>query len=239
MGPGSAARDLAWEPLSRPDSLADRVYEALRERIALRALVPGERMTERGLAIQLGVSPTPVREALVRLEHDGLVTRHSPRSLTVAEHSDEALRELLYGEAVLRAALARVAASKVTDSQIAELNGIVAELERAAATAEIEDLLAIAQRFDTVVERAAASPVLARLAGSAGVVGHARRLQAVSRMREQDQALGREHLAAHRAVAEALSAHDGDRAERLTREHLLSSLQLLLSDIYPDVATSS
>jgi DNA-binding GntR family transcriptional regulator len=233
------AGGLPWEPLSRPDSLADRVYKALRERIALRALEPGERLTERGLALLLGVSPTPVREAIVRLEHDGLVMRNSPRTLTVAEHSDEVLRELLFGEAVLRAALTRIAAGKITDSEVTELFDIVAELERAAATAEIEDVLAIARRFDAIVERAAASPVLARLAGSAGIVSYGRRLQAVARMREEDQPLGRRHLAAHRAIADALRDHDGDRAERLTREHLLSSLQLLLSDIDTNVAKSS
>src|SRR5258708_12772549 len=67
--------------LERVDSLAERAYRALREQIATGGLAAGERVTERGLALRLGVSPTPVREALRRLEQERLIERAGPRHL--------------------------------------------------------------------------------------------------------------------------------------------------------------
>ena len=65
--------------LDRVDSLAERAYRALREQIATGGLAPGERVTERGLGLQLGVSATPIREALRRLEQERLVERAAAR----------------------------------------------------------------------------------------------------------------------------------------------------------------
>jgi len=101
--------------LDRVDSLAERAYRALREQIATGGLAPGERVTERGLGLQLGVSATPIREALRRLEQERLVERVAARQLRIAAHSDQALRELMYTEAVLRAAAARIATPKISD----------------------------------------------------------------------------------------------------------------------------
>src|SRR5882724_4518428 len=96
---------LAMEPemiaLERVDSLAERAYRALREQIATGGLAPGERVTERGLAVRLGVSATPIREALRRLEQERLVDRVTARQLRIAEHSEQSLRELMYTEAVV------------------------------------------------------------------------------------------------------------------------------------------
>ena len=120
--------------LDRVDSLAERAYRALREQIAVGGLAPGERVTERGLALRLGVSPTPIREALRRLEQERLIERVGPRQLRVAERSEQSLHELLYTEAVVRAAAARFATNKITDDTLDEMTGLVDDLERGAGT---------------------------------------------------------------------------------------------------------
>jgi DNA-binding GntR family transcriptional regulator len=109
--------------LERLDSLAERAYRALREQIATGGLSPAVRVTERGLAMRLGVSPTPVREALRRLEQEQLVERISARQLRIAAHSEESLRELLYAEAVVRAAAARFATPKITAQTLEVMDG--------------------------------------------------------------------------------------------------------------------
>src|SRR5580693_5108785 len=89
--------------LYRADSLAEQAYRAIREGIATGLLRAGERVTERGLAARLNVSATPVREALRRLEQEGLIERVSARQLRVVDHSSDTLRELLLAGAALRA----------------------------------------------------------------------------------------------------------------------------------------
>src|SRR5882724_7140803 len=89
--------------LFRADSLAELAYRAIREGIATGLFAAGERVTERGLATRLAVSPTPVREALRRLEQEGLIERVSARQLRVVDHSSDALRELMLTGAALRA----------------------------------------------------------------------------------------------------------------------------------------
>lgn len=224
--------------LDRELPLSDRAYRALREQIAAGALMPGERLTERGLAVLLGVSPTPVREALRRLEQEGLITRAGPRTLQVVEHSNETLRELLFAEAVLRAAEARIAVAKIDDDGIARMTAAVERLASGADTTE-DELLATAASFDKELVAAAANPALRAMIESAAVVGHARRVRAVSAMRSSAREVGKRHLQAHQDILAAVIERDADAVETLVRAHLLSSADLLLDGLEPTDGTSN
>jgi len=215
--------------IERQQPLAEQAYCALREQIATGELDPGQRLTERSLADALGVSATPIREALRRLEQEGLIERTNQRTLSVVAHSDQVLRELLFARVVLRAALARFAAEKITDEQITELSEILSELRDRAETASEEELLAIGARFDAVIVRAADSAAVQRLINSAAVIGPRPRLQAVAAMRGRARETGLRHLSVRQDIIDALAAHDADRAEQLVRDHLLSSNSLLLA----------
>ena len=157
--------------LDRVDSLAERAYRALREQIAAGGLAPGERVTERGLGLQLGVSATPIREALRRLEQERLVERVAARQLRIAAHSDQTLRELMYTEAVLRAAAARIATSKISDDTIDEMHEIVEELERDPENSDPEYQLSLAMRFDALLHAAAGRPLLGHVLGALDELG--------------------------------------------------------------------
>jgi DNA-binding GntR family transcriptional regulator len=220
----------ALEPLGRAVPLADQAYQSIREAIATGRIRPGERLTERGLAMLLGVSPTPIREALRRLAQEGLVERPTARTLTVVEHSAEELIELQYAEIMLRATLARIAAAKATQPDIARLAGIVDELE-AAAAGDPNAVLDVAARFDQAVNDIAGNAAITALYRTAEVFGRDRRLRSVELMQTTRRDLGTRHLQAHRALVEALQAHDQNRAERVVRDHLGSTLALLLSDL--------
>jgi DNA-binding GntR family transcriptional regulator len=217
--------------LQRAQPLAFQAYETLRDQIATGHLVAGARLTERGLALSLGVSPTPVREAIRRLEQEGLIRRTGPRALSVVDHSATALEELQYAELVLRAAVARFAATKITAPEVEQLSNRVAQIETLALTGTAEEVLDAARAFDEAVAAIADNPALATLCASVEVVGRARRLRAVTVMRERRQDVGRRHLQAHRDLVAALASHDADRAEQVVRRHLLSSRDLLLSDL--------
>src|SRR5882757_1214831 len=118
---------VAMATLDRVDSLAERAYRALREQIATGGLAPGERVTERGLAVRLGVSATPVREALRRLEQERLVDRLTARHLRIAAHSEQSLRELMFTEAVVRSAAARIATPKLGADTLDAMERLVEE----------------------------------------------------------------------------------------------------------------
>src|SRR3954467_8569574 len=96
------------------DTLADRVYRALRDAITTGELRPGQKVTERGLAERLSVSPTPVRGAIRRLEQDGLLERTGPRTVKVTTVGDVAIQDLAEVEVALRGMVARFAARHAT-----------------------------------------------------------------------------------------------------------------------------
>ena len=107
--------------LSSP-TLADQAYDALREAIISGELASGEKITERGLAARLAVSPTPVREALRRLEQDQLVLRSGPRTVQVAAFHDDRAAEIRMVEGALRAVAARLAASNASPDLFPQLS---------------------------------------------------------------------------------------------------------------------
>jgi DNA-binding GntR family transcriptional regulator len=176
--------------LDRAESLAERAYRALREQIATGGLAPGERVTERALALRLGVSPTPVREALRRLEQERLIERVGPRQLRIAEQSEQALRELLYASAVVRAAIARFATAKITDQALDEMADLVDRLERDIPLGDPQHQLALAGEFDDHLVAAADNDVLAGLLDTASVFSWSARVRAVRAMHERDHEVG-------------------------------------------------
>src|SRR3981081_317862 len=161
-------------PLLRADSLAEQAYRAIREGIATGLFRAGERVTERGLAASLNVSATPVREALRRLEQEGLIERVSARQLRVVDHSSDTLRELMLAGAALRAMEARFATHKITDAALDRMQQLVETLANGRSFTDSENLR-IAREFDVEIERAADNPTLRSLILSLSVVGQERR----------------------------------------------------------------
>ena len=116
------------QALEVTESLGERGYERIREAITSGVLAPGTRITERALAQELGTSPTPVREALRRLEQEGLLERKGTRGIYVAQLPTSAQSEMLYLQALLRGAAARLAAQKMTDDHLQELHELLRQM---------------------------------------------------------------------------------------------------------------
>jgi len=103
---------MGLSPVEAGESLGNQVYGSIRDAIASRLLPPGARVIERALAAELGVSPTPIREALRRLEQEGLIQRRGSRGVYVAEMQVSELSDMLYLQAVLRGAAAHPGSSR-------------------------------------------------------------------------------------------------------------------------------
>jgi DNA-binding GntR family transcriptional regulator len=223
----TTAPDLA--PLQRAQSLADQAYQSIREGIATGLFEAGERVTERGLATRLGVSPTPVREALRRLEQDGLIERVSARQVRVVEHSPGTVRELLLTGAALRAIEARFAATKITDAALERMAALVDTLADNRPRTDL-DYLRIARQFDMEIENAANNPTLRGLIQSLAIVGQERRTRSVESMRQHTE-IGARRLQGHRDILAALRSRDPDAVEQAFRRHAISGVDLLLEDL--------
>src|SRR5258708_3144778 len=109
-------------------ALADQAFQAIRDAITAGRLAAGEAVTERSLAEFLNVSPTPVREALRQLEHEGLIERRG-RDRRVAKQAETAYAEMALIQAALRGVAARIAAEPATDEEIIRMREELAAAE--------------------------------------------------------------------------------------------------------------
>src|SRR6202043_2166967 len=124
-----------------------------RDLITSGELAPAERLTERGLAGRLGVSPTPVREAISRLTHERLLVRVDGRTLKVAAPSLRRLREMSLIQAPLRAGAARLAGESATDEELAEIERVhIASTRKPARRGAGDDPTQLRHEFHQLVD---------------------------------------------------------------------------------------
>jgi DNA-binding GntR family transcriptional regulator len=216
-------------PVLRAQSLADQAYQSIREGIATGLFQAGERVTERGLAARLDVSPTPVREALRRLEQDGLIERVSARQLRVVERSPDTLHELLLTGAVLRALEARFATGKITGEALDRMAALIDDLVENHDRGDADNLRR-AREFDAEIERAADNPTLRGLIESLAIVGQERRIRTAESLRLHPD-LGEQRLEGHREILAALRKRDPDAVEQAFRRQATTGVDLLLRDL--------
>ena len=209
-------------------TLAERTYQALRDGIALGRLLPGERITERALAADLGVSPTPVREAMRRLEQECLIERTGPKTVRVSQLSSEVLRELAYTEAVLRGVAARFACTKLTDAEITELEHLIAMMATACESDDVMAALPVAARFNQIIQEGSRNYVVSSLAANVTAFGPTRRQRALFEMARHDRATLRKRLADHQNILSALKVRDADLVEALVRQHVLEATEYFM-----------
>lgn len=140
-------KNSALQPVERSASLGDRVYELLREYLRSGQVTWGEPLREAALAARLGVSRTPVREALARLASEGLAEAHG-RSFTVPALTGEDLEDIYELRLLLETEAVRQAARRdERDAGIAEVKRTHAEAEAAHRRADAEGFIAANSRF--------------------------------------------------------------------------------------------
>ncbi|MFY1687045.1 GntR family transcriptional regulator [Plantactinospora sp. WMMB782] len=220
-------------------TLADQAYRQVRTAIATGELPPGEKVTERGMAERLAISPTPVREALRRLELDGLIERIGPRTVLVAAIRDAAIDDLAEVEVGLRGLVARFAARHATADQLDALDAILDRAddllillkERGAQGRPVErhltELFDTMQQFNDTVSACAHNPVLVRMLEQCRVFSRPERRELLLRRVAEDDTFGLERYTSHRALVRALRAGDSATAERIAIEDSQGGLAAL------------
>jgi DNA-binding GntR family transcriptional regulator len=223
-------------PALSSQSLADQAYQALRAAIVRGDLPWGEKITERGLAARLGVSPTPVREALRRLEQEQLVEHTGPRSLRVVTVSPEERTESGAIESALEGVAARLAAHKASKAQLDRMGALLDEADAAAdalrgdqaagrelSSVQVERIFDAVRAFHHEVEEAAGNTQLTRTLDQVRAFSRSERLKLASAQLTAGAEGQIRRYAQHREILDALREHDADRAEQLARVHASSA----------------
>lgn len=200
-------------------AVADRAYREIKTRIQDGSLPPGERLVERSLCAALGMSRTPVREALRVLTAEGWVTSRPRRGMVVAGLSREELEEIFEVGVVLEAFVASLAARKAGGSDLKPLKTLLKEM------AAVLDSRAPDRAAYVELDRR----LHAEIAGLAGNKRVASLLQAAMDTRALFQAFGRYRdeelqvsLQQHGTIVRAIESGDAEWAASAMRTHILS-----------------
>ena len=190
-------------------SLADKAYLAIRDRIVSLELAPGALIDERSLVDDLGMSRTPVREALMRLAQERLVEVYPRRGMFVTGVDIRELARLSEVRAVLEPEAARLAAERATDAEREDLAALGDEIAAA------DDLMSLDERIHRAVYRAAHNDLLATTLEQYYVLALRIWSMAGERAQELEEAVD-----THRALLEAIVDGDGGRAAETMRAHV-------------------
>ena len=220
----TSSRIVAPVPQFRP--LRSDAYEALREAILLKRLRPGQRIVEAEIARQMGISRGPVREAVRQLEQEELVEYHPRRGVVVARLTREAVQDTYAVRAELDGFAARLAASRITDEQLAQLDALIATMRGQAEVGDNDRLLNTDVEFHRSIYLVAGNKVLLRAWASLGP--HAWTLFSGIQLRGYSL---RDLAERHLPIFDALRMRDPTAAERTATEHTLEIARNVLDHL--------
>jgi len=201
-------------------STVDVVYGVLRRGILDGELAPGHRLRSAALATHPNASRTPVREALRKLETEGLVVA-SRNGLVVRQLTEQDLTEIFYIREALEGMAARLAAENATPAELDELKAMFEDLETSAARGDIAGLRELTGEFHMLVCRASHNARLAQ--ALQGLLDHARQAQSSTLYLPGRPA---DALKEHRGLLRAIEKRDLDLAETVARQHRRKTLTL-------------
>lgn len=214
---------MTWEPIVATDlrSVRDLVYERLRLAIIEGQLEPGERLIESEVALRFGVSRTPVREALRMLEKDGIAHTMPRRGTVVAGFTVEAAIEIYTILSVLEGLVARLAATNITEQELAALHKLTAQKPPPGSFATYVKVFA---EMNDILNRASHSQRLTQLMDTFSGQLNCVRLVSLNTPQRQSQAWD-EHL----GIIEAIAAGDAHLAETRARKHVEGAREACLA----------
>jgi DNA-binding GntR family transcriptional regulator len=197
----------------------DVIYSTIRDAIRSRLISPGTHLTELDLAAALHISRTPIREALQRLENEYLLEKSPRRGFVIPTLRLNDMVEIFEIREVLLGLAARCAAQRANPAEIAMMQETITRMEHAQAANDSGGLSQASAQFHRAIEQAAKN----------------RRLQKLIRINSGAMPLYEfadpdrfsPAINEHRAIFNAIAAHDADLAQQLAQEHSRNALQAL------------
>ena len=206
-------------PLAQTRGLKIQVYEALRELIGRMDIYGSKdpiRLDERALGEQLGVSRTPVREAISRLEQEGIVENIARRGAFVVRKNKEEILDIVDVWAALESMAARLATSRASDEEIAQLRKNYSTYDGDEARAHIDEYSNTNIEFHQTIIKLGHSELITQMADQ--LFFHMRAIRA-STIKDRDRVA--QSVMDHSRIIEAIEERDAYHAEQLVRDHAL------------------
>lgn len=198
--------------------IREAVFSTLRNAILDGKLRPGERLVERDIAEKLGISRTPVREAIRKLELEGLVSHYPRKGVVVAGLSKEEVIEILAIRSVLEGLICRLAAEKIKDKEIERMEQILEQFQLEHENSNSRRVNQLHDRFHEVIYRAAGSPRLYELLSHLGEY-----IRKFAQVGYTKPGRTEEAMEEHTRILDALRTHDSQEAEFLAMRHVENS----------------
>ncbi len=210
-------------PLQNTASLEKLAYEKIKQAILTFGFLPNQALVEADLAAQLGISKTPVRDALMQLEKEGLVTRVPFKGTYVADINNHDMAEIFAIRMVLEGLAIRLATTRLTEDDFEHLEALI---EQHAAALERQDVTQAArlnsEYHSLIISRCGNERLIKMLSLLDDQLKRYRLLSIAQGLRTEKS------VPEHRDILDALRARNAVRAEAAMKEHLQSAM----SDLY-------
>lgn len=214
--------------LKNVTSIRERVFEYLKAGVLSGHLNPGERLTEEHLAKEMGVSRTPVREALHKLESEGLIKPLETRGFIVSHDSKDEIEELFEIRSLLEGHALKIISKKISEQDLGQLNNFIEKAEEALRRKKIDEVFKWNTKFHDMLHN---------------LVAEKRRLHRLMvnirkyALRYRKDTLQypdgvRRAIDGHRKILLALRLKDPDLCERVMREHIQQAKEDALQALF-------
>lgn len=210
---------LEVQPLDVSFSLREKAYQALKQAIMSMNLYASReelRLDERQLSIDLGVSRTPIREAISRLEQEGFVRVVQRRGVFVVRKTKREILELITVWAALEGMAARLATLHASNEELSSLRGMFATFENNRLRAKIDEYSETNIRFHQRILQLSDNVLIQQIAEN--LFAHIRSIR-LTTIGEDDRV--ERSIIDHKHIIEALENRDTEKAEQLARQHTL------------------
>jgi DNA-binding GntR family transcriptional regulator len=207
-------------------SLGQHVFENLKQAIIRGEMAPGDRLVESRLADALDISRTPVREAIHKLEREGLLRRLPKGGFVVMNLSREDIEETIGIRCVLESYAARLAAENYTEQDLLPLEEKIREFQKFLDEGQLDELPRINTEFHNLFYALSRSPKLIKMINDLR--------DQISRFRKillKNDKLAEGSNEDHKKMLEAIRERDVNRVERVVKQHIARGLRIVLNAI--------
>jgi DNA-binding GntR family transcriptional regulator len=212
---------MSLSSLEHTSPLSDQAYKLIRAAIQAGELKPDVRITERNLAQKLDVSSTPIREALKRLEQEGLIERRGQKILVITNKSEMEIAELAFVKATLSGIATRFAADNITEDELNEIQHLYDRYNDLGEAAKAEELLKLGRRFHEIIIHACRNEILIQFLETLTVFDESHKVLS----------LNSESIREHQEIFKALKNKEGERADKLMTEHFLRTSKIFFKHL--------
>ncbi len=216
----------------KPDEflpLRDVVFNTLRQAILTGELKPGERLMEIHLANMLGVSRTPIREAIRKLELEGLVTMIPRRGAEVAQITEKSMSDVLEVRRAMDALCAELACERITEEDLERLKEACGRFEQATGTKDVKKVAQADVELHDIILQATGNSRLIQLVNNLSEQMYRYRFEYIKDISQHERLVEE-----HRMIYESLVSRDKERAAEAARTHIDNQRKAIIHQIRLD-----